>query len=759
MKEILESYRMRSIESGEPRYAAEREAGSGSHSASDNEILARFSKKEQKEIRYKQRVLSSLAYFIGKDFEIPVELNEPGGGWHWDFKDNKIRIDPKDLLEKPLDYLRFVISHEGGHRRISRTDFIPPETWNQPGFSFMMNAIEDPRNNNFVAENYPKFREQMDLAYDLDLDLENKYKEKTQESLGYQPRFMRAGFEYIKLWFREQKGEQEDISEDLPKEIQEVVENTLASAKDSWWRYPSKKEADESENTIRKYAEVSYEINRDGIWPEFRKLVDEDMKDQKMQESLKDMRSEEQKEGKGQGVPQPLKDSLTPEQQKELEDAIDKAIESSKAKAKADKEANEEKNKAEAGKAEGEPKEGSEAGESEPKDGSEKGEGQLQEGQGGKPIDLDSLSEGLKQKIKEFIDSLPPEKKRELQQRAEKELRGLEKQINEELEGKLSENPQQKVERAAEGKPEGKKTEPAPEQPRSDFDREQGEQRKKDLEKYRDILEKSFEKDANIYEKYRSEVLPIIESLENDLREIFVARRASRWKSGFKTGKRIDIKTRIQEKAKGISAVESKAWQKRELPTEKDYAISILVDLSGSMSGKKIEETFKALIVLSEVLNKLSIKTEILGFNDRLYEYQTFGENLSREIRENMGGALREVDNHNGGRADYNDDGWALQETSKRLARQKATEKFIMVLSDGVPEESPQHTGSEFDLNRVVNHIMQESDQKLIGLGIGSGTGHVEKYYPNSLANIDVKEMAEKLSDTIREMIVHYQNF
>ncbi|MFZ2300209.1 MAG: hypothetical protein WAW00_03710, partial [Candidatus Moraniibacteriota bacterium] len=407
----------------------------GGDPASDAGILALFSKKEQKEIKYKQRVLSSLAYFIGKDFEIPVELNEPGSGWHWDFKANKIRIDPKDLLGKPLDYLRFVISHEGGHRRISRTDFIPPETWNQPGFSFMMNAIEDPRDNNFVAENYPKFREQMGLAYDSDADLENKYKEKAREDLGYQPRFMQAGFEYIRLWFQEQKGEQTNISKDLPKEVREAVENTLTSARDSWWRYPSKKEADASEDTIRKYAKVSYEINRDGIWPEFKKLVDEDMKDQKTQELLKDMQSEEQKEGKGQGVPQPLKDSLTPEQQKELENAIDKVIESA-AEAEADREAKKEreKNKGETGVSEGESTKGS-----------EQGEGHPQAGRVGRPIDLDSLSEGLKQKIKEYIDSLSPEKKRGLQQRAEKELKGLEQQINEELEGKLSENPQQRV--------------------------------------------------------------------------------------------------------------------------------------------------------------------------------------------------------------------------------------------------------------------------------------------------------------------------
>ena len=129
----------------------------------EKQILAQFTPEQQEEIRQKQQTLSSLAYFIGKDFRIPVELNEPGGGWYWNFKDNEIRIDPKDLLEKPMDYLRFVISHEGGHRRISRTDFIPLEEWQQPGFSFMMNAIEDPRDNNFVAESYPKFREQMSL--------------------------------------------------------------------------------------------------------------------------------------------------------------------------------------------------------------------------------------------------------------------------------------------------------------------------------------------------------------------------------------------------------------------------------------------------------------------------------------------------------------------------------------------------------------------------------------------------------------------
>lgn len=669
-------------------------------------IISQFEPSQQSEIRQKQQVLSSLAYFIGKDFRIPVELNNPGAGWHWDFAENKIRIDPKDLVEKPMDYLRFVISHEGGHRRISRTDDIPKEVWKQPGFSFMMNAVENPRTNNFVAEAYPRFRDQMNVAYQMDLDFEGKTKEKAKKDLGYTPRFMQAGLEYIKQWYQETTGvTAPTISPDLPEDVKNVVSKTLDSARDSWLRYPSKQEADQGEIPIRKYANVSYEINRDEIWPEFKKLVDADMEDQKVQEMLKNMqKGSENGEGQ-QGLPQELKESLSEEEQQQLEEAI--------------------KN--------GQPK---------------PGEGNSS--QDSHPIDLDSLSEDLKQKIKDYIDSLPDDIKKELAKKAQQSLGNFEKAINEEFEGKLSDNPDKKAERET-------KT------PLSDKPQVDGESKKtytppdsEDQKKFKDLIEQALNGDENVYEQMRREVLPLIDNLENDLREIFVQRRAQKWESGFRSGRKIDIKRRIQEKAKGLSAVESKAWQKRELPQEKDYAISLLVDLSGSMRGEKIRETFKATIVLAEVLNRLSINTEILGFNDKLYEYQPFGENMSKDVREHIGGMLQEVDTP---AASYNDDGWAVQQASERLARQKTAEKFLFVLSDGIPEESNKHPKSRYDLETIVSSISKETDQKLIGLGIGKGTDHVGYYYPNSVANIGVSEMSEKLADVIREAIANYDTF
>lgn len=323
-----------------------------------------FTESDLAEIERKRQILSSLAFFIGKDFRIPVELNEPGKGWHWDFKENKIRIDPKDLLEKPIDELRYLICHEGGHRRVSRTEFIPLEVWQQPGFSAMSNFIEDPRSDNFVAESYPKYQENVDIAWGKFFESQSKMSEEAQDKLGRKPKFMQAGYEYIRQWFGEIRGEEIKISEDLPEDVKVVVSTTLESARDSWWRYPSRAEADKSEELISRYAERSYEINRDRVWPEFKKLVEKDMEDQQTQELLKEM---EQATSEGQGQPQELTDKLTPEEQKTLEEAIKKALE-----------------EAQKQQAEGQPM----------------------------PIDMDSFSEELKQKIQDYIDSLPEEKEK-----------------------------------------------------------------------------------------------------------------------------------------------------------------------------------------------------------------------------------------------------------------------------------------------------------------------------------------------------------
>ncbi len=708
----------------------------------DQKILSTFTPEQQIEIQKKQSILSSLAYFIGKDFKIPIELNSPGAGWHWDFKHNIIRIDPKDLLEKPMDYLRFVISHEGGHVRISHFDFIPPEIWQKKGFSFLMNAIEDPRMNNFVSENYPKFREQMKLAYNLNEAEVVKFKTEAKDQLGYQPRFMQAGFEYIRQWFKEIQDKKFEISSDLPEDVKNVVKKTLVSAQDAWWRYPTKEEADKSQENITAYAKVAYEIVLEEIWPEFQKLIEADLEDQKMSELMKDLEKNKQQGREGEikdskedknlsELPKELKDKLTSEEQKEFEEAIDKAINEAKKESEVEKE----QKTIDTGK---ENKEGK------VEMGDEKSE---KKGEVGKikAVNIESLSPELRQKIKDYIDSLSEDEREELAKKAEKALKDFEEKINKEMEGKLLENQEEKLERE-------KKEEGTNSKEKIDLEsREKTEKINKDSEEILERVRKSLEGSEDEYQKEMNRLAPQIKSLKEKLAEIFQERRKRGIRSGFEEGEEIDIEKRLQEKAKGVSIFESKAWRRTELPREKDYAISLLVDLSGSMQGLKIGEAFDATILFTEVLNSLGIKNEILGFNIRIYEYQKFNEKFSNDIRKKIITMKNQVNLP--GNED-NDDGWAVEEAVKRLGSRKEKEKLLLVISDGEPDPSSSHNGPEYELGSVVEKIIKEGKVKVVGLGLGSsGISAVKQFYPRHLLANSLEEMIEKIGDLLLEVI------
>src|SRR3989339_1983609 len=593
----------------------------------DEEILSGFTVEERAEIENKRKILSSLAFFIGKDFEIPVELNEPGKGWHWNFKNNIIRIDPKDLLEKPMDYLRFVISHEGGHRRISRTDFIPKEVWQEPGFSFLMNSIEDPRDNNFVAHAYPKFREQMESAYRDDMDIEGKSIEKAKQKLGYQPRFMQAGFEYIKQWYRDTHDDGIAVTQELPEEVRTVVEKTVEAARDSWWKYPSKEEADASEDTISKYAEASYKINLKKVWPEFKKLIEKDQEDQKMQEFLKDMEVELGEKQSGEhGTPDSLKDKLTDQEKKELEEAIKKALEDVK----------ESKNNQDSENDESQPNEKSD----EDKDGDSisgetssdvktiadkmAGKPSSTKAPDGKPIELDSLSDELKQKIKEYIEGLSDDKKKELAEKAGKAIKDFEDEINKDLKGKFSDES---------GESEPKKDKDVEGDKKVEVENDTSDKNvavdfsKKDQEEFRKNLENIFiEAKNDPYNKALKQIAPLIDNLAGDLRDVFIKRKQESNEAEYRSGKRWNVKKRIKEISSGIPLFKSEAReQKNSESEEKDYALTLLIDLSGSMrQNGKINEAFKSTILLAEVLHDLDIKFEIVGFQDCLIEFKKF---------------------------------------------------------------------------------------------------------------------------------------
>ena len=629
--------------------------------------------KEDKEVIERFERFKNMARVIGEDFDMKVEIGKQPG-WRYIFKPvNKIEIDPKDIKEKGLDYCFGSTSHEGSHRKISRIDFIPKKIWQERGFSFLMNAVEDPRVNNWVSEKYEGAKDWLEKVYKQDLSAEERSSEIAKQKMGYVPKHIQFGLEVIRYWHTGK------FSEKLPKEVKEALEKTIKYAELAYQNTPET--TNPSEEEISKAAQRTYKIVYSAIWPEYQKLVDKALEDEKMRQTIKDL--------------------------------------------------------------------------------IEKGEIKLEDGEGkdGEPLPLDELPEDLKKKlqkkIKEKLDSISEEERKKIEESAEKKageiLDDLEEKENKELKGKLSEQPETKSE----------------EKERKEKEEEEA-KRKKDLEEKIKEIERKMEKEKTEYQKAYESVKPYIDKVAEDIVNLFVFKRWPQFKKSFP-----GQKMRLKGAFKYASQKDYRELFERRLKEErKDFAVSLLVDLSGSMGGQKIEETFKGAVLFAEALERVksvlgNLKISIYGFQDDLIKYKGFDEKLDDKIKEEMSMMEAEVGNngeHN--QASYNNDGYCLDKVSKLLEETESENKFLFVLSDGEPESDNKHhiqgygkSTEDEELLTVVKNISEKTNQKLLGIGLGPGTEHVEEFYSKKFKNVDnlpnigVKDLADKLASKLEELI------
>jgi len=644
---------------------------------------AKIEKKEEeledKKLKEKLELFKSMARVIGEDFDMRVEIGKQPG-WRYIFKPiNKIEVDPNDIKEKDIDYCFGIISHEGAHRKISRIDFIPKKIWQERGFSFLMNAIEDPRVNNWVGEKYDGAKEWLEKVYNQDLSTEEKVAEVAKQKLGYVPKHIQFGLEIIRYWHTGK------FSENLPKDVKEALEKTIKYAELAYQQLPDT--TNPSEEEISEAAQRMYKIVYSVIWPEYQKLVDKALEDEKMRQMIKEMIENGEIE-------------IPPEETRE------------------------------------------------------KPPGPI-----GEPLPLDELPDDLKKKlqkkIKEILDSMPEEKRKELEEKARKKaeeaLDDLEEEENKELKGKLVEQPETKSEERKRKKRE-----------------EEEAKRKKELERVLKEIEKKLEAEKDEYQRAYEAVKPYIDQVAEDLINLFVFKRWPQFKKAF-PGQRLRLKGAFKYEA---TKDYRELFERRLKEERKNFVVAILVDLSGSMRGEKIEETFKGVVLFAEALERVksvlgNLKVAIYGFQDDLLKYKEFNEELSEKIRKEMSLMKREVEDkgkHN--RADYNNDGYCLDKISKILDKEEGEDKFLFVLSDGIPQGDRKHhipgyskeTEKE-ELLAVVENISKNTNIKLLGIGLGPGTDHVEKFYSNKLRNVEnmpnvkVEDLAKQLASKLEELI------
>lgn len=210
-----------------------------------------------------------------------------------------------------------------------------------------------------------------------------------------------------------------------------------------------------------------------------------------------------------------------------------------------------------------------------------------------------------------------------------------------------------------------------------------------------------------------------------------------------------------------------RVFKRKEEKTAKNTAVSILVDQSGSMSGRKIKVAMTAAYSLGCVLSKFNTPFEILGFTtqgDYLREeddgvnyvraealdmpvYKGYGERFA-DLQKKMLATMA----YGYGRMYNNVDGECVQIAASRLSRRPEKNKILIVLSDGNPACRTSYYGSLNDhLKQVVKEI-ESSPMKIMGIGIMDDS--VKEFYKNCVVIDEVSELPKVLLNTVRSFIL-----
>ncbi|WP_118178497.1 cobaltochelatase CobT-related protein [Paraburkholderia phosphatilytica] len=194
---------------------------------------------------------------------------------------------------------------------------------------------------------------------------------------------------------------------------------------------------------------------------------------------------------------------------------------------------------------------------------------------------------------------------------------------------------------------------------------------------------------------------------------------------------------------------------KRQTPG-RDAAVTLLIDRSGSMAGRKIELARLCAAALGDALMQLGFDCEVLGYSSiessdmkRLYEaqrvrgadmrhYNRFTERLDLQVYKRFGASdLRGLARIECGHE--NPDGEALAWAAMRLADHVADRRILMVLSDGYPatgDGDPAVLRS--DLRAKVESI-EKAGIEIVGIGILDDA--VESFYRNSTVVTKLHEL------------------
>lgn len=240
--------------------------------------------------------------------------------------------------------------------------------------------------------------------------------------------------------------------------------------------------------------------------------------------------------------------------------------------------------------------------------------------------------------------------------------------------------------------------------------------------------------DADFYAQSQYEYMLLeLRGLLNQIRarlNRILERKKDQVEHGLICGKRVN--------AKGLYRRDKRFFSTRRLPGEnKDVAVAVLIDESGSMDREgRIETARKAVILLYEMCRLMKLPVLVLGHSTskahgchedvELYSYAEFGsvDGMDRYRLMKISAKFN------------NRDGAALRYAGSRLSGREEAVKLLFYISDGLPCAEDYHGESACEDIRETVKELSKKGVRTIAAAIGDDRKTIQEIYGEGFLNI-----------------------
>ena len=275
---------------------------------------------------------------------------------------------------------------------------------------------------------------------------------------------------------------------------------------------------------------------------------------------------------------------------------------------------------------------------------------------------------------------------------------------------------------------------------------------------YQDFLNSPNTHFDDIVRRSRSE----LSVMRRKIQRAFLAKRSRDWVGGYEYGR---LNNRMLTSAyQGSHDV----WRQRTDAPEMDTAVQILVDASGSMSGRRIKMATTTAIALCQTLDGIGCATEVLSFAgvgyvdlQPIFKWEDFEmpagfsrchgqwllghKTFDQPLRLAKGSLGQMVDSTDGGTPTAD----AVYIARPRLMERTEDRKIMIIVTDGLPN-SPD------EASKAIQRT-QAKGVEVVGIGIGSN--FIGNWCDRSVWVKDPSDLASKVMDDFAKMLLRNERF